>query len=269
MAEIKNFDLGHLHQEESFGFHQIAKGETAKCNDPKLTDLQAAYALAFNQFDVSLKQGGGENYLTSPIARLDEERDNAYRGFANHVRNMKAHFDPQKAEIARQAWLIINKYGDPCELPYLAENGVIYNLIQELEVFDNKKDDGEHPDELAINTDEDRLLLIGAREWLEQLKSLNELFVITFSDRNTGQAAIVTGATKAARQLVDKAYRNVVVRINALAEVNGDAAYIDAINAINTLIGRQRAIMAARKTNNAKKKEEKPGENPDEKPDEL
>lgn len=67
-------------------------------------------------------------------------------------------------------------------------------------------------------------------------------------------------------------YKIVVTKnrcINALAEVNGDAAYINAINAINTLIDRQRAIMAACKTNNAKKKEEKPGENPDEKPDEL
>lgn len=258
MAQINGFNLGNLRQEEDFGFHQLVIAETAKCNDEKLTQVQTAYSDALSKFDDALKVGGA-NALSVPLSGQDEVRDNTYRGLAAHAKNMASHFDPAKAEIARQAELIINKYGNPCSLPLVQESGVLHNLIQDLEAFDNKQESGgsgEKPEDLSIDMNENRLLFIGAREWLEQLKSMNDLFVSLFGDRNTAQAAVVTGASKAARQAVDGAYRNVVKRINALAEVNGDAAYIGTINALNALIDRQQSILAARKTNNAKKKDD-------------
>lgn len=45
-------------------------------------------------------------------------------------------------------------------------------------------------------------------------------------------------------------------RLNALAEVNGDTDYIDVINAMNTLIDRQTAILKARATKSANKRKE-------------
>lgn len=267
MAEIKSMSLGSLHQEEDFGFHKIARTETVKCKDAKYVALHKVYDDAFATFDTALKQGGGADALSSPITAQDAVCDNLYRGARNQVLIMENHFDHEKAEIARQARLIFNKYGDPTALPYLEECGVIHNLIQELEILDNKKteDPDENPDILSINTDNDRLQLIGVREWIDQLKIESDRFLALFTERNTQQSLLVTGASKVARQATDTAYRNVIKRLNALAEVNGEADYLDIINALNTLIDRQNAILASRKTKNANKKKE----NPDEKPDIL
>ena len=49
-------------------------------------------------------------------------------------------------------------------------------------------------------------------------------------------------------------------RINALVEVNGDEEYLSIINPLNELIERQKTVLSARKTNNAKQKEEDPAE---------
>lgn len=269
--EIIALKLSALHQEEDFGFHKLAKEETAKCNDSKLTILQKAYVDEFSVFDKSLKQGGGENVFTASITKQDEVTDNMYRGLNNQVITMENYFDPQIAEIARQAHLILKKYGDPTRLPYLEECGILHNLIQELEVFDNIPEENK-PDSISDEITTNRLQAINARGWLQQLKIENEKFLALFTQRNQQQATIVTGATKTARQATDTAYRNVVKRINALAEVNGDEAYADVINSLNALIARQQSILASRSSKNANKKkdDDKPAPlEPDDKPDSI
>lgn len=69
-----------------------------------------------------------------------------------------------------------------------------------------------------------------------------------------------------------RAYRAIVKRLNALAEVNGDTDYLEIINNLNNLIDRQKTILATRKTLNAKKAAQKPeggGKPDDERPGEL
>lgn len=105
-----------------------------------------------------------------------------------------------------------------------------------------------------------------------RLKEANEKFISFFTNRNSQQATIVTGATKAARLETDAAYRAVVKRLNALAEVNGETDYLEIINNINRLIDRQKAILATRKTINAKRATQKPeggGKPGEERPGEL
>lgn len=255
MAQIKELDLGKQRQEESFGFHNLANAETAKCNDEKVKPLQTAYTTALSVFDAALKTGG-TNPLSNTITELDGLRDDAYSGLAAQIRNSLHHFDPSKVAVAREADIILRKYGNPCALPYLEENGVLHNLIQELRLFHNHQDDN-RPDVVSSDIPAtDRLTAIGAIEWLERLDVVNTQFLEAFSARNTAQAEVVTGASKAARTEVDNAYRAVVKRINALAEVNGDADYLSVINALNSLIDRQKSVLAARKTTNKKKKDD-------------
>ena len=61
-------------------------------------------------------------------------------------------FDPVIAEIARQIDIILRRNGDPCSLPYLAENSAVINLIQDLEEFDNHSEEEERPGELSDPT---------------------------------------------------------------------------------------------------------------------
>ena len=91
---------------------------------------------------------------------------------------------------------------------------------------------------------------------MTRLKTEAARFLELFAERNAQNATIVTGATKAARLAADNAYRAAVKRLNALAEVNGDTDYIDVINAMNTLIDRQTAIIKARATKSANKRKE-------------
>lgn len=252
MTQIKELDLGKQRQEESFGFHALASAETAKCSDEKIKPLQTAYTAALSAFDAALKTGGSHP-LSETVVRLDGLRDNAYSGLAAQIRNSVHHFDPDKAATAREADLILRKYGSPCALPYLEENGVLHNLIQELKTFDNHQS-VDRPDVVLLSEPAtDRLTTIGAAEWLERLEVVNTQFLEAFANRNTSQADVVTGASKAARTAVDDAYRAIAKRINALAEVNGDANYVAVINAINTLIDRQKSVLAARKTTNKKR----------------
>lgn len=268
MSAIKEFDLGKQRQEESFGFHQLACAETAKCTDAKVTALQIAYAEALAAFDKALKTGGA-SIISGQLLELDTQRDEAYSGLAAQIRTSLRHFDPEKVATAKEADLILRKYGNPNSLPYVQQNGAVHNIIQDLEAFDAGNNPSEGggdeggEDILRSVPAPNRLATLGAREWLDRLKSINDQFLAAFATRNTAQGIVATGETKVARQAVDAAYRAVVKRINALAEVNGDADYISVINAVNVLVDRQKAVLAARKTTNAnakKKKEEAGGE---------
>lgn len=270
MSEITALNLGLLQQDEDFGFHNIALAEFQKCTDSKITELVNNYKAKYDVFDETMKVGGGENVLSYDVTRLDQIRDEAYVGLKRQNNVALNDFDPVNAEIARQVDIILRRNGDPTALPYLAENSAIINLVQDLEAFDNKQEE-ERPGELSLPASSpldgvslegvtNRLQKIGLDRWVARLKEANEKFITFFTDRNSQQATLVTGATKAARQETDTAYRAVVKRLNALAEINGDTDYLEIINEMNRLIDRQRAILATRKTLNAKAAAQKKAE---------
>ena len=138
-----------------------------------------------------------------------------------------------------------------------------------MEEFDNHSEEEERPGELSDPTNSpldgvsledvtNRLQMAGLERWVMRLKEANEKFI--------------SFLTKAARQETDAAYRAVVKRLNALAEVNGETDYLEIINNINRLIDRQKAILATRKTINAKRATQKPeggGKPGEERPGEL
>lgn len=252
MTLVKNLNLKKLHQEEDFGFHQLMIIETAKCTDEKVVSLQKIYTDTFAAFDEALKPGG-KDMSTLEVTNCDFQRDQTYMGMASHARNMTRHFDPDKARIAQQVCLLIDKYGNPCTRPYIEENGIIENLIQELKTFDNHQED----DRPVIESSEittDRLTAIGLKEWVDHLEQLNKKFIQLFSERNATKSLIISGASKATRDATDKAYRSFVNRVNALIEVNGDTDYLDLVNKMNKLIDYQLSVLAARDTKNTNKK---------------
>lgn len=262
MAEIKQYSLSQLRQEEDFGFHKVATAEIAKCKDAKLVSKYEAYKAAYETFDKALKQSGGENVLSQPIVAQDAICDKLYRGLNNQVSVMETFYDPAIAEVARKARIILRKYGNPTSLPFLEEAGVLHNLIQELEDFDGSSD-SESPDEISGEITSKRLAAIHIDGWVERLKIEIARFLELFSERNTQNATVVTGATKAARLAADDAYRAAVKHLNALAEINGDADYIDVINAMNSLIERQQAIIKTRATKNANARKDKDNKQPE------
>lgn len=258
MAEIRKIDLTRFLQNQDFTLHGLIIAEIAKLTDPKLTDLRTVYEEKYAKFDEVLKIGGKSPYSIK-LSDADHEQDKAYTGMAAQNRAMLNHFDPEKAEIAYNVDIILKKYGNPCRLPYLQEDSVIKNLLQDLEDFDNKKVE-ERPGELSLDGVVNRLEKIGLREWVDQLRDKNAEFMLLYSMRNAEDASIVTGATKTARDATDAAYYDVVRRINSLADINGDAAYITVIDNINQLLDKESAVAAAHRTTTAKRNAKKKGE---------
>lgn len=82
--------------------------ETAKCTDEKVVSLQKIYTDMFAAFDEALKPGG-EDMSTMEVTDCDFQRDQTYIRMASHAHNMIHHFDPDKAKIAQQACLLIDK----------------------------------------------------------------------------------------------------------------------------------------------------------------
>jgi hypothetical protein len=251
MATIKNFDVTRLHQEEDFGFHTLMLKETGQCTDAKVVPLHTVYANAFAKFDEALKPGG-KDPATTGLTNLDTQRDQAYSGMTAATRAQLNHYDPDIASIAKTVSDIIKKYGNPTALGYVEENGVIQNLIQELKVYDNPPS-GDRPEIESSEIVHNRLTAIGIKGWVDHLESLNNEFITAFSNRNAAQAAIQTGASKATREVTDKAYRDIVRRINALIEVNGEEDYAEMVGNMNQLIDYQSTTLAARQTRNDKK----------------
>lgn len=260
MAEIKKIDFSRFLQNQVFALHQLLIDEFSKLTDPKVTSVLTPYKSKFIKFDEVLKQGGKSPY-SQKLSELDKLQDKAYTGLANQNKTMLNHFNSQKAEIAYQVNIILNKYGNPCRLPYLQEDAVIKNLVQDLEKFDNKSpSEDDRPVIDALDDINDRLEKIGLREWLDELIARNADFMLLYTQRNEEDAAIITGATKQARNETDEAYYIVARRVNSLADLNGDADYLTVINNINQLLDKELATLAAHRTTtakrNAKKKEE-------------
>lgn len=260
MMEIQKTDFSKFLQNQDFALHSLILPEVKKLTDEHLPAVVQPYEEAFNHFDEALKTGG-----TSPhskrLAELDKLRDDAYTGARAHIRNMKKHFDAEKAETAYQAEIIFERYGNPTRLAYLQEDAVLRNLITDLRTFDNAATEPEEDRPVVQNADgaTNRLALIGLREWVDRLETVNNDFMAVYTQRNEEDAAIETGATKTARTSTDDAWYAVARRVNSLADIFGEAAYADVINRINRLIDKELATLAIHRTNvaNRNAKEEK------------
>lgn len=254
MMEIQKTDFSKFLQNQDFALHSLILAEVKKLTDEHLPSVVTPYGKALEHFDQMLKTGG-----TSPhskrIAELDKKRDDVYTGMAAHTRNMKKHFDAEKAETAYQAEVIIKRYGNPTRLPYLQEDAVLKNLITDLRAFGNAATEPEEDEPVVQSNGEaqNRLALIGLLEWVEQLETVNDEFMALYSQRNEEDAATETGATKAARTATDEAWYAVARRINSLVDIFGEAAFKEVINNINQLIDKELATLATHRTNVAKR----------------
>ncbi len=243
MAQIQSVDFSRFLQNQDFALHELILVEVKKLSASQLTNVVTTYDGAFTKFDETLKVGGKSPY-SRQLSDLDKVRDKYYTGFVAQVNAMLNHFDERKAHIAYLVKLILDKYGNPTRLPYLQEDAVIKNLIADLRVLDNATPTEPEEDEPVVQSDSeehDLLVVIGVRDWLDRLEEANNTFMAVYSERNAVDATVVTGATRESRNATDAAAVNVFRRINALAELNGDADYIVVIDNINQLIDKEKA----------------------------
>ena len=242
MKKIKTISLTSLRVEEDFGFQKLVLAETENLPSEETPSAQTAvvtaFATAFNAFDTALK-ASATNPATASATDADVERDQSWRAANAYVKAMCSHPTADIANAASEAKSLFDKYGDPTSLAQTEESGILHNLLQDLEAFDSAK-------RTSLNLD----------VWITDLQAKEDAFLAAAAERTEADAARQVGIVKETRTAADAAYRSLVDTVNALALLNGDAEYGTFIDHVNAVIDRQKAILKARQTNNAKKKEE-------------
>jgi hypothetical protein len=224
-------DTSRFHNEEAFGYFSLVEKEFAKCDSPSFSVRRENFSRCLAAFDAVLELPRG-SLLTRAIIKADQRRDKAYRYLVERVRIDTRHFNPEKAEAARRVEMILACYHNPVALPYIQASGLLSTLAQELD----------EPETRA------RLTFLDIAEWLDELKAGNDEFLALYIARNQEQAGTEIGVTRKARGALERAYRECVTCINALAEIKGPKAYAVMIEIINQLVMRQRSELRARKT---------------------
>lgn len=254
MKKIQTLSISTLRVEEDFGFQKLIAAEIPNLpgqgeDEPGLPEVQSAavsaldaavsaYTTAFNAFDTALK-ASATNPATATATDADEARDQSWRSANNYLAAMTAHPTPDIAANATEAKALFDKYGDPTKLARTEESGILHNLLQDLTTFDSAK-------RIALAFD----------VWMNDLHAKEDAYLAAVARQTEEAAARQVGIVKETRTAADAAYRSLVDTVNALALLNGDAEYATFIDHTNAIIDRQKAILKARQTNNAKKKEE-------------
>ena len=256
MKQLSTLNIARLRTEECFGYLKQVETETAslpiqeETETPSVVSVLSAtdsiletkvneFTTAVDTFDDALK-ASDTNPATAKATATDDARDASWRGANNYTAAMCAHPDAEVAANAAEAKSLFDKYGDPTKLAQTEESGVLHNLLQDLEAFDSSKRTS-----LALDV------------WITDLKTKEEAFLAAAVARTEADAARQVGIVKETRTAAEAAYRSLVDTVNALAMINGDAAYATFIDHVNVMIERQKAISKARSTRAKKEDEEK------------
>ncbi|GBU25116.1 hypothetical protein R83H12_01755 [Fibrobacteria bacterium R8-3-H12] len=113
-------------------------------------------------------------------------------------------------------------YGNVASKPLNEETSAIYNILQELQ--------GKHAADMDA---------VGITQWATELQTRNAAFEALVKERFDETAARTTDIVmKQARAQLDEAYRGIVELVNALAVVEGAAAYEAFIKTLNAVIAK-------------------------------
>lgn len=243
MEKIKSMSLHPLRVEEDFGFQKLVIAEvdklplvdTAPGYTAGLKSAVEAFKQAYQQFDTALKAA-----TTVPAAKraaeLDALRDEAWRAMCEYAKASMAFPLADISLTATEVYGLFRKYGDLATLPQTEETGRLHNLLQDLAAVAPA-----------------RMAAANFKPLLESLQRCEDDYLVAASERAAQEGTVQVGIIKKNRAVADEAYRTLVETVNALAIVNGVPPYTAFINPVNAIIDRQKAVLAARRTANAKK----------------
>ena len=117
-------------------------------------------------------------------------------------------------------------------MPYCQETGAIKNLMQDLK--------------LEANAAHIQPLFAG--RWMSGLRTANEQFEQMMFTRSDATSEATMDAAKVAHEAAQMTFGKLCEMVNALAIVNGDAAYKYIIDRINQLVAELHNVVACRRS---------------------
>lgn len=157
-----------------------------------------------------------KSLLTDEIIEADSLRDRLYAGYRKSVKGFADFPLPAHAQAAKVLLQHMKDYGIKTKMQLDRQTGLMINFIDDL--------GAKYADQIDLLS----------KPFVEQLRAANEKVRSLTNERTDERAGRTLGALREARQASDKAYRDLVKRVNALALIEGDtdyAAFIDYVNA--------------------------------------
>lgn len=233
MARIQTFaPIVKLRSNEvlTFGRAVETKIEELGADTLKITSVFTPFKTALQVLDDSIVRIRKSAY-TPEMTQADNERDYSQSGTLGQIDIFQHHYDPTLRNYAISLLPLYDAFKGKTRLGFEEQTGVANNLVQELESDKYKA---------AVEA-------LGLKGWVADLKAKNQVCknlsttrIAETGERNTSPKL------EASRNLFEKAYKDLVTRLNALAEVNGDAEYLTLFSWWNALIDRYRLIISNR-----------------------
>ncbi|MEI6062483.1 MAG: DUF6261 family protein [Bacteroidota bacterium] len=226
--KIEEFDLHRLRNDEHYQFHTECKGliETSTPEKLGLEALWPPYFTCFGQ-EVLAMERTRKSAFTEQLAEADASRDDIYKGLLQQVEAAEYHYMSDLRLAGNRLKVAFDHYGDLTRKSYDQETADITSLISDL-----------------THTLADDVALLGLGGWLTEMETRNRNFNQLMQTRYSEETGKVQPVMKDVRIAIDDVYRGITERIISLINVNGDGAYADFANALNTRIARYRTMLA-------------------------
>ena len=176
-----------------------------------------------------------KSLLSDTIRETDNRRERLYVTLRNIVKAYRTFPVEAEAKAARRLMQLLKDYSINPRMQRDAETGLLVHLLDDLA--------GQYAADVAT-------LRIGPL--VEALKAVNEQLRSTTERRSDERSAYVVGRLKKARKAVDRAYREFVRKVNALAVVGRAEDYAAFIDYVNTEVAHyRREVIPSRKKKEA------------------
>jgi hypothetical protein len=179
--------------------------------------------------------------LSEAKEKADQARDVIILGINDGVKTALRHFDAAVNEAAKRLKIVLDAYNTPvslARLPYDAETAAVTNLLHEF--------DGKYLADVQAT---------GLTTWVAKLRECNDTFDRLAKAYNEQQAAKPSFRFTDVRRETDKAYKEIVLVINALIVMDGETAYTSFVAELNALIKHYNDLLAQHLGRNKAKKQ--------------
>ncbi|HJV77803.1 MAG TPA: DUF6261 family protein [Paludibacter sp.] len=185
-----------------------------------------------------------KSYMTDDMVKLNAQREEIYAGLFYHYQSSLRHYDAGKREAAKDISHIMKS------IAYIHNTS---NIDRYAYIFKITANIRKPAHAAAVET----LELTG---WLAALDALNEAHRTTANDRDSERSKRGNGNVLVARKATDKAYQEIVARVNAVMILNGPEEFDYFVRLLNVHLAHAKKSIAIRDGWKRHKKEEKKDE---------
>jgi hypothetical protein len=211
-----------MRNDAHFQFHTEFRDLVEKhgAGELKIKPQFDAYLPLYEREDTALKKIS-RSAITAQIQEADKARNDIYAGMVGTTAAATKHFSEDVRKAASQLKIVFDTYGNAARKSLIEETSAIYNLLQDLS------------DKYAGD-----VAALGIGAWAAELETRNKAFETLMKERFDETAARTDIVLKEARMEADAAYLAMRDRLNALALIEGAAAYEPFIKALNAVIAK-------------------------------